>query len=174
MAQPDVGPCYSVRRFLSERLVWGVRQRREFYMNLILNVIWVIFGGLEMAIGWFVVGIIMALTIVGLPWARSAFNIANFHLWPFGREIVDRADMTGEEDLGTGAIGLLGNVIWFLLAGWWLALGHLFFAVLLMITIIGIPFALQHLKLAGMALAPVGKMVVDKDVHRNMRRSQQR
>ena len=90
--------------------------------------------------------------------------MANFHLWPFGLEIVDREDMTGREDLGTGGLGFLGNIIWFVLAGWWLALGHVFFAGLLAVTIIGILFAWQHLKLAGMALAPIGKMVVDKDV----------
>ena len=133
-------------------------------MNLILNILWVVFGGLEMAFGWLVAGCLFAISIVGLPWARSAFNLALFHLWPFGREIVDRSTMTGHEDLGTGALGFLGNVIWFLLAGWWLALGHLFFGALLALTVIGLPFAWQHWKLAGMALAPVGKIVVDKDV----------
>ncbi len=133
-------------------------------MNLILNMIWIIFGGLEMAFGWLVAAFVFAISIVGIPWARAAFNMAIFHLWPFGREIVDRKDMTGREDLGTGGLGFLGNIIWFVLAGWWLALGHVFFAGLLAVTIIGIPFAWQHLKLAGMALAPIGKMVVDKDV----------
>jgi uncharacterized membrane protein YccF (DUF307 family) len=132
-------------------------------MNLVLNVIWILLGGLEMAIGWLLASLIFAISIVGLPWARAAFNMANFHLWPFGREIVDREVVTGRDDLGTGSLGFLGNIIWFVLAGWWLALGHLLFAVLLAVTIIGIPFAWQHLKLAGMALAPVGKMVVDKN-----------
>ncbi|HAK56746.1 MAG TPA: YccF domain-containing protein [Acidobacteria bacterium] len=133
-------------------------------MNLLLNVIWIVFGGLEMAFGWLVAAAVFAVSIVGIPWARAAFNMALFHLWPFGREIVDRDEMTGREDLGTGALGLLGNVVWFVLAGWWLALGHVFFVGALAITIIGIPFAWQHLKLAGMAVAPVGKMVVDKPV----------
>jgi len=131
-------------------------------VNLILNIIWIIFGGLEMAFGWLVAAVLFAISIVGFPWARASFNMALFHLWPFGREIVDREAVTGREDLGTGGLGLLGNIIWFVLAGWWLALGHVFFAGLLAITIVGIPFAWQHLKLAGMALAPVGKMVVDK------------
>ena len=117
-----------------------------------------------MAIGWLTASFFFAISIVGIPWARAAFNMAIFHLWPFGREIVDRDEITGHDDLGTGFLGLLGNIIWFLLAGWWLALGHLLFAFLLMLTIIGIPFAWQHLKLAGMAIAPVGKMVVDCDV----------
>ena len=133
-------------------------------MNFVLNVIWIIFGGLEMAVGWLVAALVFALSIVGIPWARAAFNMAIFHLWPFGREIVDRENVTGREDLGTGGLGLLGNILWFVFAGWWLALGHLFFAALLAVTIIGIPFAWQHVKLAGMALAPVGKMVVDRNV----------
>ena len=131
-------------------------------MNFVLNVIWILFGGLEMALGWLVAAFVFAISIVGLPWARASFNLAIFHLWPFGREIVDREGLTGRPDVGTGVLGFLGNVIWLLLAGWWLALGHLFFAALLAITIIGMPFAWQHLKLAGMALAPIGKMVVDK------------
>ena len=131
-------------------------------MNFVLNVIWILFGGLEMALGWLVAAFVFAILIVGLPWARASFNLAIFHLWPFGREIVDREGLTGRPDVGTGVLGFLGNVIWLLLAGWWLALGHLFFAALLAITIIGMPFAWQHLKLAGMALAPIGKMVVVK------------
>jgi uncharacterized membrane protein YccF (DUF307 family) len=131
-------------------------------MNFVLNVIWILFGGLEMALGWLVAAFVFAISIVGLPWARASFNLAIFHLWPFGREIVDREGLTGRPDVGTGVLGFLGNVIWLLLAGWWLALGHLFFAALLAITIIGMPFAWQHLKLAGMALAPIGKMVVVK------------
>jgi uncharacterized membrane protein YccF (DUF307 family) len=133
-------------------------------MNLLLNIIWIIFGGLEMAFGWLVAAVLFAISIVGIPWARSAFNMAIFHLWPFGREIVDREVMTGREDFGTGGLGILGNIIWFVIAGWWLALGHVFFAALLAVTIIGIPFAWQHMKLAGMALAPVGKMVVNKNI----------
>ncbi len=143
-------------------------------MNFVLNIIWLIFGGLEMAFGWLVVAIVFAFSIIGIPWARAAFNMAIFHLWPFGREIVDRDDMTGQQDFGTGIIGFLGNVVWFLLAGWWLALGHLFFAVLLAITIIGIPFAWQHVKLAFMALAPVGKMVIDSDVVKYQRYQKRR
>lgn len=132
-------------------------------VNLILNVLWIIFGGLEMAIGWLVAAFFFAISIVGIPWARAAFNMAIFHVWPFGREIVNREEMTGQEDLATGGLGFVGNVVWFLLAGWWLALGHLVCAVLLAVTLIGIPFAWQHLKLAGMALAPIGTMVVDKN-----------
>jgi uncharacterized membrane protein YccF (DUF307 family) len=130
---------------------------------LLLNVLWMIFGGLEMAIGWLFAALIMVLTIVGIPWARAAFNIAAYALLPFGRKAVSRAEYFGTEDVGTGPFGLLGNIVWLVLAGWWLALGHLIAAILLAITIIGIPFAWAHLKLAGLALWPIGKMIVDAD-----------
>jgi uncharacterized membrane protein YccF (DUF307 family) len=132
-------------------------------LALLLNVLWMIFGGLEMAIGWLFAALIMVLTIVGIPWARAAFNIAAYALLPFGRKAVSRAEYFGTEDVGTGPFGLLGNIVWLVLAGWWLALGHLIAAVLLGITIIGIPFAWAHLKLAGLALWPIGKMIVDAD-----------
>jgi uncharacterized membrane protein YccF (DUF307 family) len=129
-------------------------------LSLLLNLLWIVFGGLWMAVGWIVAAVIMAITIIGLPWARAAFNIAVYTLLPFGQTAVSRADYTGREDLGTGPFGTLGNVIWFIFAGWWLALGHLFFAAGLAIIIIGLPFAWAHLKLAGLALWPIGKMIV--------------
>jgi uncharacterized membrane protein YccF (DUF307 family) len=132
-------------------------------MSFLLNVLWILFGGFWMAAGWVIAGIIMAITIIGLPWARAAFNIAVYTLLPFGQKAVSRADYTGVDDVGTGAFGLIGNVIWFVLAGWWLALGHLLTAIALAITIIGIPFAWAHLKLAGLALWPIGKMIVPAD-----------
>jgi uncharacterized membrane protein YccF (DUF307 family) len=128
--------------------------------SLLLNLLWIVFGGFYMAVGWFIAAIVMAITIVGLPWARAAFNIALYTLLPFGQTAVSRAAHTGREDLGTGPLGAIGNLIWFILAGWWLALGHLLTAVVLAITIIGIPFAWAHLKLAGLALWPIGKMIV--------------
>ncbi len=128
--------------------------------SLILNVLWILFGGFWMAAGWLLAAVIMAVTIIGLPWARAAYNIAVYNLLPFGQSAVRRDLVTGEQDLGTGALGLIGNVIWFVLAGWWLALGHVLTALALAITIIGIPFAWAHLKLAGMALWPVGRAVV--------------
>jgi len=129
-------------------------------MSLVLNLLWVIFGGLWMAVGWVIAGIVMAITIVGLPWARAAFNIASYTLLPFGYKAVSRATYSGREDICTGPLVLLGNLIWLVLAGWWLALGHVVTAVLLAVTIIGIPFAWAHLKLAGLALWPIGKMIV--------------
>jgi len=128
--------------------------------SFLLNVLWIVFGGLEMAIGWFIAGVIMAITIIGLPWARAAFNIGVYTLLPFGQTAVSRAEYSGTEDLGTGLLGFIGNLIWLVLAGWWLALGHLIAAILLAITLVGIPFAWAHLKLAGIALWPIGKVIV--------------
>ncbi|HKF71097.1 MAG TPA: YccF domain-containing protein [Stellaceae bacterium] len=128
--------------------------------GLLLNLLWIAFGGFYMAVGWFIAAIVMAITIVGLPWTRAAFNIALYTLLPFGQTAVSRAAYTGREDLGTGALGAIGNLIWLVLAGWWLALGHLITALVLAITIIGLPFAWAHLKLAGLALWPIGRMIV--------------
>jgi uncharacterized membrane protein YccF (DUF307 family) len=128
--------------------------------SLLLNVLWIVFGGAWMALGWLVAAVIMAITIIGLPWARAAFNIAAYTLLPFGQRAVSRAEYTGREDVGTGLLGFLGNLVWLVLAGWWLALGHLVTALLLAATIVGIPFAWAHLKLAGIALWPIGKMIV--------------
>jgi uncharacterized membrane protein YccF (DUF307 family) len=132
-------------------------------LSLLLNIAWIVCGGLEMALAWLIAAVIMVITIVGIPWAKSAFNIAFYTLLPFGQKAVSRADYYGQEDVGTGLLGVVGNIIWLLLAGWWLALGHLIIALLLAITIIGIPFAWAHLKLAGLALWPIGKMIVPSD-----------
>jgi uncharacterized membrane protein YccF (DUF307 family) len=130
-------------------------------VSVLLNLFWLAFGGVWMALGWMVAAVIMAITIIGLPWARAAFNIASYTLLPFGRKAVWRSEYLGTEDFGTGPFGFVGNIVWLVLAGWWLALGHLITAFLLAITIIGIPFAWAHLKLAGIALWPIGRMIVD-------------
>jgi len=132
-------------------------------VSFLLNLLWILFGGFWMALGWVIAGVIMAITIIGIPWARAAFNIALYTLFPFGQTAVSRADYTGQEDIGTGSLGVIGNATWLLLAGWWLALAHLVIAIALAITIIGIPFAWAHLKLAGLALWPIGKMIVPID-----------
>jgi uncharacterized membrane protein YccF (DUF307 family) len=133
------------------------------FLRLLLNVLWIVTGGLWMALAWLLAAVIMAITIIGIPWTRSAFNIAVYAFLPFGHRAVSRDEYTGVEDLGTGPLGCLGNVIWLVLAGWWLALGHLVEAVLLGVTIIGLPFAWAHLKLAGLALWPIGKTIVPID-----------
>jgi uncharacterized membrane protein YccF (DUF307 family) len=132
-------------------------------ISLLLNLAWILCGGLWMAIGWIIAAVIMAVTIVGLPWARAAFNIAAYTLLPFGQKAVSRAAYSGEEDIGTGPLGVLGNVMWLLFAGWWLALGHIITAIVLAVTIIGIPFAWAHVKLAGLALWPIGMVIVPTD-----------
>jgi uncharacterized membrane protein YccF (DUF307 family) len=129
-------------------------------VSILLNILWILIGGAWMAFGWLIAAVIMEITIIGLPWARAAFNIAVYTLLPFGQKAVNREHVTGQPDLGTGLLGLIGNIIWLVLAGWWLALGHLVTAVVLAVTIIGIPFAWAHLKLAGIALWPIGKVIV--------------
>lgn len=129
-------------------------------IRFVLNILWFICGGLVTGLGWLLAGVLLAITIVGLPYAGAAWRIAGFAFWPFGKEIVSREILTGRHDLGTGPMGFLLNLVWFVLAGWWLALGHLLVAVAEAITIIGIPFAIKDLQLAHIALAPIGREVV--------------
>ncbi|HEY1434780.1 MAG TPA: YccF domain-containing protein [Thermoanaerobaculia bacterium] len=131
-------------------------------MNALLNLVWLVCGGLLMGLAWWAAGIVAFVSIVGIPWGRACFVIGNLCFLPFGRAVADRRVVTGKEDMGTGVLGLVGNVLWFLFAGVWLAIGHLVSAVLCFVTIIGIPFGVQHLKLAEIALAPIGKTVVLK------------
>ena len=128
-------------------------------ITLLLNLLWLLLGGVVMALGWWLAGLACAITIVGLPWARSCFVIGTFSLWPFGNEAINRRELSGRGDLGTGSLGFVGNVIWFVVAGWWLAIGHLSSALACFVTIVGIPFGIQHIKLALIALAPVGMTV---------------
>lgn len=139
-------------------------------MRTIANLIWFVLGGCIMGLGWWLAGLLMLVSIIGIPWVRSCFVFGTFCFFPFGQEAIDREELTGKPDMGTGPIGTLANIVWFLLAGWWLALGHLGSAIANAVTIIGIPFAIQHLKLAGCALAPVGKTVVSKEVAAEARR----
>ncbi len=130
-------------------------------MKTLGNIIWFVCGGVWSGLLWYLAGMVCALSIVGLPWARACFLLGKFTLWPFGRELVDRRALTGRSDIGTGPLGLLGNVLWFVVIGWTLAVAHLAGAMACAITIIGIPFALQHLKLAVASLAPIGKEVIE-------------
>ncbi len=139
-------------------------------MTLLLNVIWVIFGGLVMALAWAVAGCLVAITIVGLPWAAACFRIGGFTLWPFRREAIDRRLMTGREDFGTGPLGVVGNIIWLMTLGVPLALGHVAAALACAVTIIGLPFAWQHIKLAMISLWPIGTQVVDARIAEDARR----
>src|ERR1700734_3184082 len=124
----------------------------EETMRLILNVIWLIFGGLWLALGYLLAALVCFLLIVTIPFGFAALRIASYALWPFGRTIIDRP--------GAGSGALIGNIIWVLLCGIWLAIGHLVSAVAMAITIIGIPLALANLKLIPVSLVPLGKDIV--------------
>lgn len=131
-------------------------------MTLILNILWFVLGGWLSGLAWIFAAVLLAITIVGLPWAQAALRIGIFSFFPFGKEVIPRRLVTGRDDLGTGDLGLLLNIVWFLLGGWYLALMHLAIGVVQCVTIIGIPFGIQHFKLAAIALAPVGKEVVER------------
>jgi uncharacterized membrane protein YccF (DUF307 family) len=130
-------------------------------VKTLFNLLWLAFGGIWMGLGWWIAGLIMILTVVGMPWAKACFVIGQFAFWPFGRQAVDRTLLKGHADIGTGSLGDVGNVVWFIFAGVWLGIGHVVTAVGCFASIIGIPFGIQHLKLAGLALAPIGKTIVD-------------
>jgi uncharacterized membrane protein YccF (DUF307 family) len=133
-------------------------------LRAIGNLIWFVLGGVFMGLAWWLFGLLAYVTVIGIPWGRACFVIGQFSFFPFGKEAISRELLTHQEDMGTSGFGVLGNIIWFILAGLWLAIGHLTSAVACFITIIGIPFAIQHLKLAGIALAPIGKTIVPKEV----------
>jgi len=133
-------------------------------MRAIGNFLWFILGGVLMGLAWWLVGLAAFVTVVGIPWGKACFVIGQFTFFPFGREAISRNELKQNDDIGTGGLGLLGNIIWFIFAGVWLTIGHVISALLNFITIIGIPFGIQHLKLAGVALAPIGKTIVTKEV----------
>ena len=124
-------------------------------MRVILNLIWLVLCGIWLAIGYVVAGIIACLLIITIPFGIAAFRIANYVLWPFGRTTVPR------QDAGVGS--LIGNIIWIILFGWWLALGHLTTGIVLCLTIIGIPLGLANFKLIPISLVPLGVRIVPSD-----------
>ena len=124
-------------------------------INFILNVLWLVLGGVIMALGWALAGVVMCILIITIPFGIAAFRFAGYALWPFGRTVVQRSD--------AGAPSLIGNVIWFILAGWWIALGHIVAGVVQCVTIIGIPFGVANFKLARLAIMPLGKAIVPID-----------
>jgi uncharacterized membrane protein YccF (DUF307 family) len=121
-------------------------------LRLIANLVWFFLIGLWLALGYVLAGVIACLLIVTIPFGIASFRLALYALWPFGREIADRP--------GAGAASLIGNIVWFVFAGWWLALSHIAFAIGLFVTIIGIPFGLAALKMAYLAVFPLGKEIV--------------
>ena len=124
-------------------------------MRFLLNVIWLVLAGLWLAIEYVVASVILAITIIGLPFAKQSLKLAQYALWPFGRTLIPAET----RDKG---LSVLGNVLWVVLAGWWLALSHLLFGCLLCLTIVGIPLGVGSIKMAGAALAPFGKQIVRK------------
>jgi len=139
-------------------------------MRTLGNLLWFVCGGVYMGLGWWLAGVLTYVSIIGIPFGRACFEIGTFTFFPFGYEAVSRELITGTEDVGTGPLGTLGNVLWFVFFGWWLALGHLVTAVGLFVIIIGIPFAIQHVKIAKLSLSPIGKTVVRSDVAEVARR----
>ncbi len=139
-------------------------------MTLALNLLWLICGGLLMGCAWLIASAVMFVSIVGIPFGRAAFNIAIYTFFPFGNEAISRYELTGREDIGTGPLGLVGNVVWFILAGLWLAIAHLVVGIACFLTIIGIPFGWAHFKLVEISLAPIGKVIVSKEVAEEARR----
>jgi uncharacterized membrane protein YccF (DUF307 family) len=123
-------------------------------MRSVLNIIWLVLAGFWQALGYLIGGLLMAITIIGIPFAVQAFKLAGFSVWPFGRVVVPKS--------GSGAGSAIGNILWVVLAGWWLALSHFVSGLLLMLTVIGIPMGVACFKLARLALAPFGKSIVDR------------
>lgn len=122
-------------------------------MRFLGNIIWLLFGGLCTALGYVVGGLALCLTIVGIPFGLQCFKIAGVVLWPFGTEIVSSSQ-------NTGCLSLICNVIWIFCGGIWTALAHVTFGVILCLTVVGIPFGLQHFKLIELSLMPFGKRIV--------------
>ncbi len=122
-------------------------------MRTIGNILWLLLAGIWMAISYVIAGVVQCITIIGIPFGIQSFKLAGYALWPFGRVVVQRPG-------SLGGLSCVGNVIWFVLSGLWLAIGHVLTGLLLCITIIGIPFGIASFKLAGLALTPFGKVIV--------------
>ena len=122
-------------------------------MKTLLNIIWLVLAGVWMALGYLVAAVLLAITIIGLPFAKQSLKLGGYALWPFGRALV-------QSPTRHKSLSVVGNVLWFVLAGWWLALGHLFTGIALCLTIIGIPLGIADIKMAGAALVPFGRQVV--------------
>lgn len=131
------------------------RVREAGRVKALLNIIWLLFGGIWLALGYVLAGILCCILIITIPFGIASFRMASYALWPFGRTIVDHPR--------AGVMSVVGNVIWVLVAGWWLAIGHLTTAVAQAITIVGIPLAIANLKMIPVSLLPLGKEIVPTD-----------
>jgi uncharacterized membrane protein YccF (DUF307 family) len=121
-------------------------------MRTILNLLWLVLSGFWLFLGYALAGVLMCILIITIPFGIASFRLAGYVLWPFGRTVVRRPS--------AGAASGIGNVIWFVLAGLWIAIGHIFSGFVLCLTIIGIPFGIANFKLAAVAIAPLGKDIV--------------
>ncbi|MEU9112008.1 YccF domain-containing protein [Streptomyces sp. NPDC048483] len=124
-------------------------------MKFILNILWLVLSGFWLALGYVLAGIVCCVLIVTIPFGVASFRIAGYALWPFGRTTVERRD--------AGAGSVVGNVIWIVFAGWWLALGHIVTGLVLCVTIIGIPFGIANFKMIPISLMPLGREIVPTD-----------
>ncbi|MEU2181116.1 YccF domain-containing protein [Streptomyces thermolilacinus] len=124
-------------------------------MKTILNIIWLLLAGLWLCLGYLVAGVLLCVTVIAIPFGLAAFRIGGYALWPFGRTVVDRR--------GAGGASFVGNVLWLILAGWWLALGHIVTGIAQCVTIIGIPLGIANFKLIPVSLLPLGKEIVPSD-----------
>jgi len=127
-------------------------------MRTVLNIIWLVLSGFWMFLGYMLAGVLLCIPIITIPWAIASFRVGVYALWPFGRTIVDKPS--------SGVGSFLGNVIWVILAGWWLAIGHIVTGVAMCITIIGIPLGIASFKLVPISLMPLGKDIVRTDAVR--------
>lgn len=124
-------------------------------MKLILNLVWLVFSGLWLFLGYLLAGVLLCVTVIGIPFGIAAFRIGVYALWPFGYTAAERRD--------AGAASCVGNVLWLVLAGWWLAIGHIVTGVLLCVTVIGIPLGIANFKLIPVSLTPLGREIVRTD-----------
>ncbi len=124
-------------------------------MRILLNIIWLVFGGLWLALGYALAGLVLCILIVTIPLGVASFRMASYALWPFGRAVVEK------EGAGVGSVLL--NIVWIVLAGWWLALAHVTTAIAQAVTIVGIPLAVANLKMIPISLVPYGKQIVPRD-----------
>ena len=130
-------------------------------MRTVLNIIWLLLCGIWLALGYALAGVICCILIITIPFGLAAFRIADFSLWPFGRQLVKRSD--------AGVASIIGNIIWIIFAGWWVALAHIVTAVAHAVTIIGIPLAVANLKLIPVSLVPLGRVIVPADAGQDQR-----
>jgi uncharacterized membrane protein YccF (DUF307 family) len=131
----------------------GENGEMKDFLSIVLNIIWLVFGGIWLALGYFLAGVVCCLLIVTIPFGIASFRIASYALWPFGRTIVDRGGRAG-------ALATVGNVIWILVAGLWIAIGHVLTAIPMFVSIVGIPLGIANLKMIPVSLVPLGKEIV--------------